>query len=199
MGAKLPANVELVIQSLLGATAQTDRGRSVRERPKLGAPSVISENNASSGVRLLPMPDIARALWRYTNDPDLRGEWRRVPIEAVAAIAQLSRPTIYEARRGRMTEDTRAILSKIIPQIESGEIRFRRVGRQWETEFRRPPARRPPPRDRLTRAADHREWAQCRTCQGDRWEAIEMHGTAWVACAQCIPKSQWPAIGATGA
>jgi hypothetical protein len=149
----------------------------------------------------LPVRDIVRALWRYTMDPEMRGE-RRVPMRAIADLAGVDVQVVSAIRRGDRSKYGAQALAKVgnvIASIENGEVRFRRRGQVWQPEFRRPPAVRPPPQDKLTRATDHREWARCRTCQGDSWKAIVMHGAAWVACAQCVPKSQWLAIGAAGA
>jgi hypothetical protein len=77
---------------------------------------------------------------------------------------------LKEAERSRMTASTRIMLSHAIRALESGRVKFHRTGGpakgqpRWTIEYR----------------------SQCRTCQGDRWQAIEMNCAAWVACAQSI-------------
>ena len=159
MSTNWPEKMRSMVNSKIGAGAQATRERSVRERPELGAPSDNFENNALAGGRLLPVPDIVRALRRYSDDPDVCEVKRRVPLAAVASLCGLSRQTIYQARRGGMSDATRVILSRVVAWIETGEIRFRRRGQVWQPEYRRRPDRLPPPQDRLVRAEDFVEWS----------------------------------------
>jgi hypothetical protein len=179
------------------------------QSPKSAQPGTASAENRNRGAATLVLDrtplsvaDIQRALLRYRYDPEHRWGRQGATRANVAALARLAVTQLKEAERGRMTASTRIMLSHAIRAFESGRVKFHRTGGpakgqpRWTIEYRDPPARRPPPEDKLTRAMDHREWSQCRTCQGDRWQAISMNGQAWVACAQCIPKLQWPAIGA---
>jgi hypothetical protein len=82
---------------------------------------------------LLPAEKIA-ALLRLYGSKEFRGR-RRVLMTAVAAMANLSRQTVYLARLGVMSERTRKLLSRTISSIERGEVTFRRRGQQWEVEY----------------------------------------------------------------
>jgi hypothetical protein len=193
MTPNLPPKLVSTVRSMIGAPVQTGQARSVREGPELGAP-FENEKHDPARDRALPVSDIVSALRRYRYDPELRGE-RRVPLAVVAALAGLSRETIYQALLGKMNETTRVVLSRIISWIETGQVRLRRCGQRWEPEFRQPPEPLPPPQDKLTRAEDWRDWGACRTCGGRKWSAVALHGAAWRACANCVPRDQWPAMG----
>ena len=56
---------------------------------------------------------------------EFRGR-RRVLITAVAAMSNLSRETLYQARRGIMSDRTRVLLSRAISSIENLAGRYRR-------------------------------------------------------------------------
>jgi hypothetical protein len=156
--------------------------------------------------RALPVTDVVRALRRYHYDREHRYGKQGCTVANVATLARLRPTTVKNARDyGYMSEDTRVMLSHAILLIESGRVKFHRArgpakGQpRWTIEYRDPPARRPPPEDRLTRAVDHRDWARCRTCQGDRWTAVVCHGTLHFACNQCMGPGHWPAMGARAA
>jgi hypothetical protein len=190
-----PPNLEIAIRRIVGAPVQTDMARSVTVRPQLGTPFAVIENNAPAAERVLSKREIARALGRYRRDPEFRGE-RRVPLAAVASICGLSRQAIYRAECGIMgDETTQIILSKVIRQIENDEIRFRRVGREWLVDYRRPPAVLPPAQYKLVPAADWQEWAPCRNCGGHKWAAVIMNGAPHHACQNCLPPPQWAGMG----
>lgn len=113
----------------------------------------------------------------------------RLDVRAVKSfIADVADDPVWIGARGL------AALSHVIEQIESGEVRVLIKGRRSEVEYVRKPAR-PPIQDRLTRFEDHREWARCRTCQGDHWQAVEVHGTLHYACRACWPAANLAAIG----
>jgi hypothetical protein len=60
---------------------------------------------------------------------------------------------------GRNTMNRRSIL------CITGRLRFPRLGRRWQVDYRTPPDPLPPPQDRLVGAEDWNEWAPCR-CGG---------------------------------
>lgn len=155
--------------------------------------------------RALPVADVVRALRRYHYDPEHRWGRQGATRANIAALSRLHVTQVRNAEHGVMTKSTQIMLSHAIGLIESGRVKFHRTGGpakgqpRWTIEYRDPPARRPPPEDRLTRAVDHREWARCRTCQGDRWTAVVCHGTLHFACNQCMGPGHWPALGARAA
>lgn len=108
-----------------------------------------------------------------------------------------------------------ARITRAVEMIENGEVRFvlhqpnlitvmkRRGGLvnargepRWRIEWVTVPKRRPYPQEKITPADAHASWARCRTCQGDRWTAIEMGGREWYACDKCVGPVHWPAMGA---
>jgi hypothetical protein len=129
------------------------------------------------------------------------GKRRQVQRNAVCALARVDSRTAKaviasETGRGKVM----CFLSQVIEQIKSGEVRFsfrpwpqgvERVG----VEYVRKPAR-PQIQERLTLAEDHREFARCRTCQGDRWQPVRVHGKLHFACKACWPAGNLAAIGA---
>jgi hypothetical protein len=58
-----------------------------------------------------------------------------VLISAIAAMANLSRETVYQAGRGIMSGRARKLLSRRISSIRRDEVTFRRRGQQWEGEY----------------------------------------------------------------
>jgi hypothetical protein len=56
----------------------------------------------------------------------------RVPFARLADFLGVTRPTIYAAMRGRMTQTTQIRLSKLLERIELGELAFRRNAQVWE-------------------------------------------------------------------
>jgi hypothetical protein len=141
--------------------------------------------------RMLSVAEIMRALGRYRFE--LRGEYR-VPLAVLASIVGISRPSLYRAAWGYMSTVTRAKLSYFIDLIESGRLRFPRLGREWQVDYRTPPNPLPLPQDRLVRVVDWNEWAPCR-CGGRRFMPLIIGGRLYRACDQCMPEDQWPAIG----
>jgi hypothetical protein len=106
-------------------------------------PSVRNQNiDGGRNGSLLPAEKIA-ALLRLYGSKEFRGR-RRVLIGAVAAMANLSRETVYQARRGIMSERTRRLLSRAIAEVERGEVTFRRRRQQWEVEYHTIPPYSPP-------------------------------------------------------
>lgn len=150
----------------------------------------------------------ARNAARRKNRPNPRlgvaGEsgHRVVPMVCLAALARLNQRQVHYAQRGIMTESVRAALAHVIVQIESGLVRFVRArgpakGQpRWSVEYCNPPARRPPPQDKLTRAADWREWGRCRNCGGQVWRSVVIAGAFWYACRDCVGRDSLPAMGA---
>jgi hypothetical protein len=146
-----------------------------------------------------PAERVANLLQRHMlrHRTDCADRSRRVPVAVIARMADVSRETAYQAARGRMSETTRKRLSAVLSWIESGELRFFRRGQVWEGDYRTPPDPLPPPQDRAVRVEDWNEWACCRSC-GGRWFSrvvIPGRGTMYV-CDNCLPQSQWSAIGA---
>jgi hypothetical protein len=124
--------LQRMIQARIGAPAPSVTRQappSAAIKPAVRNQKIDSGRNSS----LLPAEKIA-ALLRLYGSKDFRGR-RRVLIGAVAAMANLSRETVYQARRGIISERTRALLSRAISSIERGEVTFRRRGQQWEAEY----------------------------------------------------------------
>jgi hypothetical protein len=149
------------------------------------------EINAPGGGRLLPVHEIVRKLWLYRND-----RRHRVPIAALADVCALDRSVLYDGMwTGRLSERAQSQLSGNIRWIESGELRFCRVGQVWMTDYRKPPDPLPPPQDRAVRREDWNEWARCSSCGGRSWTLVTMGNRLWYFCDQCRP---WQTDG-TGA
>lgn len=191
MTVNLPQKLISTLRSIAGAPVQ----RPSVIRVVCGDPKQAGRKSETKPG--LAERDIRRALWRYTVDPEMRGS-RRVPMQAIADLAGVDVQVVSAIRRGDRSKfgpDALAMVGNVIARIENGEVRFHRRRQQWEVEYPAPPDPLPPPQDKLTRAIDWREFSCCRTCGGNRFEAIEIHGAAWRACANCLPRSQWPAIG----
>jgi hypothetical protein len=120
-----------------------------------------------------------------------RGE-HRVLITALADSCGLHRDTLYEARKGRLSEKTQIVLSKIIREIESGRIRYHRVGQEWQ--FSEAPQPLPPPQDKFLPAKDRNLWALCR-CGNWRFSPFILHGKLYLGCTACFGEGHWRGIG----
>jgi hypothetical protein len=115
---------------------------------------------------------------------------RRVPLKAIAAMADVSPKLLYLIVRGRrrLTESVHNRLSAVFSSLESGELRIFRRGRLWTEKYLTPPDPLPPPQPRLVRAEDFIEWARCRSCGGRRYTRVTLHGAAaeWYLCDGCL-------------
>jgi hypothetical protein len=123
--------LQSVIQARIGASAPPVARQplpSTAIKPAVGKQGLDSGGN--DGLRA---DKIAALLRWYTSKEGRRH--RRVLISAVALMANLSRETVYQARRGIMSERTRARLSLAISSIERGEVTFRRRGQHWGGEY----------------------------------------------------------------
>ena len=197
MATPFPPRLQSSIQSIIGTPNYAIKSE-VSDFAGTGH-AVHTENKCQpTRDQLLSVADIVRALRNYRYNPAFTGS-RRVPLSAIAQLCGLTRETIYQARRGVMSETTRTKLTTVIGWINEDKVRFRRNGQQWGVEWRTPPDPLPLPQDKLVRASDWNEWSQCRTCSGLRWSPIVMTNARWYVCDQCVPKNQWPAIGATTA
>jgi hypothetical protein len=132
---------------------------------------------------------------------ETRHGYSTVPLKSLAALAGVEWYEARHAQCGVMGNTTRDRLSHVIELIEAGRLKINKkwgvgVGSSWEVEYIEPPSRRPPPQDRLHRAEDYREWAPCRTCQGDKWMPVEVNRAIHYACKQCWPDGNLAAIGA---
>lgn len=65
--------------------------------------------------RLMTDAEIVTALRRLTQP-------RPIPISELASRAGLSRQTVYEARKGVISHDTRRLLSEILTDVMTGEM-----------------------------------------------------------------------------
>jgi hypothetical protein len=135
--------------------------------------------------------DIVRALRQYGIRRNRREQ--RVSISAIAGMTGLDRSTIYEARRGIMSERVRAVLLPVIASIERGELRFRRVGQVWE--YRQQPDRLPPPQPRVIPASDYREWARCQSCGSPHFSRFTAD-KVYYACDTCVGLADRQMLGA---
>jgi hypothetical protein len=150
--------------------------------------------------------EIIRSLRRLRYDSSNIGRhgMRTMPLQLVANLARVDYMDLnnYLVGRKPLGPIKLARIAHVVRQVEDDRVRMYRTGRKgergWfqEIEYRDPPERRPPPQDRLVRADDWREWARCRTCQGDRWRSIAMGNSFWYACRTCVADNQLPAIGA---
>ena len=153
--------------------------------------------------------------WHYT-----RAGKRGITRGNLARLANVHEINVEMARKYGSFSDNNvfARLAHAVELIETGQVRFirwqsRLPGRivrrpdgtrgraapagepAWQIEHVRKPSR-PPRQDRITRAGDHAPFARCRTCHGDQWTAIEMHGAVYYACDRCVPPAQQAGMGA---
>ena len=131
-----------MIQARIGAPAPP-----VREAlPSPGKPAVRNEEvDSCTGERdrLLPAHEIVRALQLYTA-PEFKRQ-RRVLISVLAHMSNLSRETVYQARRGTpMSRRVHVVLSRTISLIEKQGLYFQRTGQEWEAFENPPPPYTPP-------------------------------------------------------
>jgi hypothetical protein len=135
--------------------------------------------------------EIARLLLRFCVGSRHQGKGR-VPLAQFAALVELSRPTVYKAMRGELSEKHRARLSAVLRAIRDGILTFERRGQWWQTVWHEPPDVLPSPQDKLMRESEWNKWARCRTCGGRSWNPVLRAGRqAWVACGSCIPEDQY--------
>jgi hypothetical protein len=131
-----------MIQARIGAPAPP-----VREvLPSRGMKPAVRNEEVDSCTgerdRLLPAHEIVRALQLYTA-PEFKRQ-RRVLISVLAHMSNLSRETVYQARRGvRMSKRVHVVLSRTITRIEKEGLYFRRTGQQWEAFDNPPPPHTP--------------------------------------------------------
>jgi hypothetical protein len=101
------------------------------------------DSGTGDAERLLPAHEILRALQLYSA-PEFKRQ-RRVLISAVAAWSNLSRETVYQARRGTpMSRRVHVVLSRTISLIEKEGLYFKRTGQEWEAFENPPPPHTPP-------------------------------------------------------
>jgi hypothetical protein len=166
--------------------------------------------------------EIINTLRKYRYDKENRWAKRGFTSHNIGCLARMREWHVDLARDyGQMNRAQEARLSRALEMLEGGEAVFilhqprlrgtvtenrkSPMGRgraapsgepRWRIEYVTKPRRRPPPEDRITRGEHHRQWAQCRTCQGDRWTPVVIHGAAHYACNACCGPAQWPAMGA---
>lgn len=164
----------------------TRTGRNANRAP----PSAASAGFLSGG-------ELAHRLEAYRSDSRYRGP-RRVPLARLALVAGVSRPSLYAAMRGELSETTHRRLRRAIGYIDEGRLTFRREGRQWHEDWHQPPHALPPPQDKRIREAEWNRWASCRTCGGRKWNAVrDLSGRSWMACENCVPGHQFRYLGLT--
>src|SRR5262245_34071857 len=107
--------LQKMIQARIGAPAPSGMRQPL---PSTAINSTVRNQKIDSGRdgSLLPAEKIA-ALLRLYGSKEFRGR-RRVLIGAIAAMSNLSRETVYQARRGIMSKRTRLLLSRAITSIE---------------------------------------------------------------------------------
>src|SRR5262249_47080648 len=133
--------LENMIRGRIGAPAPSGTRQSP---PSAGLRPAVRDGEIHSGRDGgLPADKIVALLCSYTPK-QCRAHGRRVLISAVAAMANLSRETVYQARRGIMSERTRMLLSRAISSIERGEVTFHRVRQEWRVEYHTIPPYAPP-------------------------------------------------------
>jgi hypothetical protein len=208
-----PPRLQMTIQSKLGLPALSTAKRPPQEgrdypaksrRPNSRARFWENEGERSDGAlsalcvpRVPPVDEIVQELRRYRYDRPFKGAWR-VPIAALVAPCDVDRKTIYTAMMGQaVSHAIRAKLSWTIFAIQEGRLRFLRRGQRWEFEFRNPHKLLPPPQPSLIRDGEFNEWSRCWACESLRWSLVSMNGSPWYVCMNCLPKSQWPTIGAS--
>jgi hypothetical protein len=164
----------------------------------------------------LTRAEIIRTLRKYRYDPEHRRGKQGCTVYNLAALSNCDLREIQNVLRYGFFNSHATVhrLSRACEMIENGEVRFvfnrdsrtkrgkdeargAAGGREkWRIKHVQRPVRRPPPEDRITRAADHREWARCRTCQGEKWAAVVIAGAPWYVCLACSGPPHWPGMGA---
>jgi hypothetical protein len=160
--------------------------------------------------------EVIRHLRRWRYDPQHRWGKQGRTMANVAALANVDKEWLKKLRDYGYVHYP-ALLARVtraVEMIENGEVRFvlhqpmlatsggnralvnARGEPRWRIEWVNVPKRRPPPQDRITRADAHASWARCRTCQGDKWTAVEIAGADWYACNNCCGPLQWRGMGA---
>ncbi len=156
---------------------------------------------------------IVNALRKYRYAPEHRWGKQGCTVANVCALANAIPQHIKALRDYGYARGPRWLerVGRAIEMIENGEVRFvHNIGKGpmrgriklktdmplWSIERVNVPKRRPPPLEKIHCAADHASWARCRTCQGDKWTAIVMHGSPYYACDKCVGPVHWPGMGA---
>jgi hypothetical protein len=129
------AGYSLVLQRMVQARIGAPAPLVTRQAPPTAPMGPAAKIESGAGERDIGVraDKIAAMLCWYTSKDCRRRH--RVLMTAVAAMANLSRQTIYLARRGIMSERTCLLLSRAISAIERGEVTWRRRRQQWETEY----------------------------------------------------------------
>jgi hypothetical protein len=136
---------------------------------------------------LMSSADVVRALtWLRYAPANGRGRGRKTAIKAVAEAAGVNRVTLYRIiQTGQISEKSREALSPVLAMFETGA-----------GLVPRPPDPHLPRQDKLVRASDWKEGSRCRNCGGIGFSPVIMNGTNWYFCDDCLPPTQYPAVGA---
>jgi hypothetical protein len=157
--------------------------------------------------------EIINCLRKYRYDPAHRWGKQGCTIANICALSNARKTHVKNLRDYGASVGPGWLkrVERAVEMIENGEVRFINnfgkgpmVGNRhvksgipvWTIEWVSVPKKRPPPQDRITRAEAHASWARCRTCQGDKWTAIVMHGAPYYACGKCVGPVHWPGMGA---
>ena len=97
-----------------------------------------------------------------------------MPLTQLAACAGLARFAMFDAINGRGSKETFEAISKVIAMIETGELRFKMVGNQWQSFYRTRPTN-VTPQSRVVLACDWNEWGPCRNCGQLRYSPAKTH------------------------
>jgi hypothetical protein len=136
-------HTEAYFQNLHLAATQPSAARKARRRKTSAKFCEESDRDQGEPERLLKAAEIRRSLQLYTA-PEFKRQ-RRVLITMLAHMSNLSRETVYQARRGSpMSSRVRTVLSRTITLIEKEGLYFRRTGQQWEALENPPPPYTPP-------------------------------------------------------
>jgi hypothetical protein len=161
---------------------------------------------------LMPRAEVLRCLRKYRYDPAYSENMNKrvVPINCVVHLARLGdrgRSVVNDCIAGHyMTARVWRALAPVIRDIEAGRVAFVRNTRDaqgrwpkgeqlWQVEYRQPPSGPVPRIEKLSRSADWKPFAVCRSCGGRRWEGVVIRGARHYACLSCAPPDTWPAMG----
>jgi hypothetical protein len=124
----------VMVGSVIGNLVKRRLGAASRPSPAAMLPSspAAAADGVSPDVSDDLSPEKISSLLRWYGSKECRP---RIPIAAVAGLANLSRAEVYRARDGMVRERTRRLLSRALSSIERGEVSFRRVGQQWQVDY----------------------------------------------------------------
>lgn len=137
--------------------------------------------------------EVVKWLRLLRHDPWYRMPANHIPIPALARISGVGTWALFKIMETeRISARSTEALGAVIDAIDAGTLVFYN-GEPWHL----PPDHAP--RFMVAILCPESVWSlgsRCQACGGKRFLPVSCGGASWVACYNCMPPEQWPAIGA---